>query len=212
MVLRKLPRGYKVYLPLVLTLVFFVFMLPRSPRFGYEYKKGEYWMYETLIAEFDFPILKTSSELQSEKDSVKQVKIPYFDRKVEVVKTIEDRLTSISSPSTESAVSMLRDSVIANIYAKGVFSPGDAGHYQNVPKDAVCAVLHNDFEDEKVLVNEIYTVDRAREYMKTALADAGYNGDSLYTVLGLNELIIPDLEYNSVITDERYSDRLLHPS
>lgn len=212
MVLRKLPRDYKVYLPLVLTLVFFVFMLPRSPRFGYEFKKGEYWMYETLVAEFDFPILKTPSELQSEKDSVKQVKIPYFDRKAEVVKTIEDRLTSMASPSAESVVSMLRDSVIGNIYAKGVFSPSDAGHYQNVPKDAVCAVLQNDFEDVKVLVNEVYTVDSAREYMKRALDDAGYNADSLYTALGLNELIIPDLEYNSVITDERYSDRLLHPS
>ena len=75
MALRKIPRDYKVYLPLVLTLVFFVFMLPRSPRFGYEYKKGEYWMYETLVAEYDFPILKTSGELQAEKDSVKQVKV-----------------------------------------------------------------------------------------------------------------------------------------
>jgi hypothetical protein len=44
MTLKKLPRGYKVYLPLVVTLIFFVFMLPRSPRFGYEYKKGEHWM------------------------------------------------------------------------------------------------------------------------------------------------------------------------
>ena len=41
MMQRKLPHGLKVYLPLVLMLVFFVFMLPRSPRFRYEYKKGE---------------------------------------------------------------------------------------------------------------------------------------------------------------------------
>ena len=74
---RKFPRGYKVYLPLVLMLVFFVFMLPRSPRFGYEYKKGEYWMYETLVAEFDFPILKTDDELKAEKDSVKHIKIHF---------------------------------------------------------------------------------------------------------------------------------------
>ena len=76
---KRFPRGYKVYLPLILMLCYFVFMLPRSPRFGYEYKKGEHWMYETLVAEFDFPILKTDQQLKEEKDSVKNARVPYFD-------------------------------------------------------------------------------------------------------------------------------------
>lgn len=210
MTFRKLPRGYKVYLPLVLTLIFFVFMLPRSPRFGYEYKKGEYWMYETLVAEFDFPILKTEGELQSEKDSVKQAKMPYFDRRTPVVHAVTARLKDM--PLSEATASFLRDSVIAKIYSKGVFSPNDALHYEGVDEGAVCAILLNDFEDDKVLVSEVYTIDSAREYMKTGLQKAGYNADSLYSALGLGDLIVPDLEYNGIITDEKYSDRMFHPS
>ena len=75
---KKFPHRLKVYLPLVLVFVIFVFMLPRSPRFNYEYKKGEHWMYETLVAEFDFPILKTDEELKAEKEAARKNWIPYF--------------------------------------------------------------------------------------------------------------------------------------
>ena len=206
--LRKIPRDYKVYLPLVLTLVFFMFMLPRSPRFGYEYKKGEYWMYETLVAEYDFPILKTSGELQAEKDSVKQVKVPYFDRNLNVPAEVDVRLKGIDSP----AAALLKDTLMRHIYSKGVFDPSDAAHYQGVGEGAVCAVLQNDFEDVKYLVSEVYTVDSANEYIKASLQNAGYDADSLSAVLPLGDLIVPDLEYNSLITDERYSDKMFHPS
>ena len=206
--LRKIPRDYKVYLPLVLTLVFFMFMLPRSPRFGYEYKKGEYWMYETLVAEYDFPILKTSGELQAEKDSVKQVKVPYFDRNLNVPAEVDVRLKGIDSP----AAALLKDTLMRHIYSKGVFDPSDAAHYQGVGEGAVCAVLQNDFEDVKYLVSEVYTVDSANEYIKASLQNAGYDADSLFAVLPLGDLIVPDLEYNSLITDERYSDKMFHPS
>ena len=196
---------------MVLTLIFFVFMLPRSPRFGYEYKKGEYWMYETLVAEYDFPILKTAGELQAEKDSVKAGKMPYFDRNVKVSDSVKERLAAISSPSSD-AVRMLKDSVLTHIYSKGVFSQSDAVHYQDAGHDALCAVTVNEFKDERLLVNEVYTVEKAQEYMKATLASAGYNADSLYVALGLADLIIPDLEYNGTVTEEKYAEKIYHPS
>ena len=208
MALKKIPRDYKVYLPLVLTLVFFFFMLPRSPRFGYEYKKGEYWMYETLVAEYDFPILKTSAELQAEMDSVKQVKVPYFDKKQNVEAEVAACLDGVESPAAE----MLKENLLRHIYSKGVFDPSDAVHYQGAGEGAVCAVLQNDFEDVKHLVNEVYTVDSAIDFIKASLRAAGYDADSLYAALSLDELIIPDLEFNSLVTDERYSDRMFNPS
>ena len=189
MIIKKLPGGYKVYLPLVLTLIFFVFMLPRSPRFSYEYKKGEHWMYETLVAEFDFPILKTDAQLKAEKDSAKLARIPYFDKKSNVLDSVLARAGRA-------------DSVINHVYSKGVFDPNDAAYYQDLPQDAVCAVVLSDFDQIKVPVNEVYTVESAREYIKTALGD----------VEAISELIIPDLEYNRTLTDEKYSDKIFHPS
>ena len=122
---RKLPTGYKVYLPLVLTLVIFMFMLPRAPRFGYEYKKGETWMYETLQAEFDFPILKTSKELQAEKDSVKHEKVPYFDKNYNAARNA----VAAIDVEDKAVADVLRQSIEA-VYGKGVFSYNDAKQYE----------------------------------------------------------------------------------
>ena len=55
------PKKLRVYIPLLLLFVLLVFLMPRSTQFNYDYKKGSPWMYETLIAQFDFPILKTKT-------------------------------------------------------------------------------------------------------------------------------------------------------
>ena len=41
---------------------------PRLARLDYEYKKGSTWDYETLFAPFDFPVLKTTEQIQAEMD------------------------------------------------------------------------------------------------------------------------------------------------
>ena len=189
MTIKKLPRGYKVYLPLVLTLIFFVLMLPRSPRFSYEYKKGEHWMYETLVAEFDFPILKTDGQLKAEKDSAKLAKVPYFEKKAHVLDSVLARFDGA-------------DSVITHVYSKGIFDPDDSPYYAGLPEDAVCALVLLGQEESKVPVQEVFTVQGAREYLQAHLAET----------LDIDALIVPDLEYNRNLTDEKYSDRIFHPS
>ena len=52
------PRKFKIYLPLIVLTVLLVFLMPTASKFNYDYKKGEPWMYETLVSKFDFPILK----------------------------------------------------------------------------------------------------------------------------------------------------------
>ena len=69
----KLPKIPRRFLPLiVLTLVLLVIM-PRTAKFGYDYKKGSPWPYETLIAQFDFPVLKTEDQILEERDSAGSV-------------------------------------------------------------------------------------------------------------------------------------------
>ena len=59
------PKGFKVYLPLLVLFLLLVFMMPRDPKFYADYEKGSPWMYETLVTQFDFPVLKTAEQLQS---------------------------------------------------------------------------------------------------------------------------------------------------
>ncbi len=210
---RKLPTGLKIYLPLVLTMIFFIFMLPRTPRFAYEYKKGEHWMYEDLVAEFDFPILKTAEELENEKDSVRAVKIPYFDKQSDVRSTIMSQVDEVLEDSSYDEAKHLIGNVLTSVYEKGVFDSGDSKYYQDLADDAQCAIMLNHYDDGLVPVGEVYTLDGARKYVKDTLSSLrAMIPDSLYSALNLNSLIVPDLKYNDSVTEERLNEKTLHPS
>lgn len=207
---KKFPRGYKVYLPLILMLIFFVFMLPRSPRFGYEYKKGEYWMYETLYAEFDFPILKTDKQLEAEKDHVKNTRIPYFNINADAVDSALARLHRMPSFGNDTSGLQLEDSILTFMYSKGIF---DSRGLNQCKEEKECAVVLDDFKEVKLPVLEVFTVESATEYLKSALRTAeAADVDSIYVAMDLKSLVIPNMEYNQNLTDDKFNERMYHPS
>ena len=87
----KLPKDYKVYVPLTILFVLLVLLMPRSTSFNYKYSKGAPWMYQTLVAEFDFPILKTGAELLQERNSAQKSVIPYYKKDSRIgIKAVQD--------------------------------------------------------------------------------------------------------------------------
>ena len=61
-----------------ITIVLIMLLFPNTGNFKYEYQKGKPWMHETLIAPFDFSILKTEKELNQDRDSILNRFSPYF--------------------------------------------------------------------------------------------------------------------------------------
>ena len=59
--------NYRVVVPLVLIFVILTLVFPRSAKFAYDYRKGSPWTHETLLAQFDFPILKTEEQIREER-------------------------------------------------------------------------------------------------------------------------------------------------
>jgi len=79
--LTQLNQSYHIfYLAMVfivgIGLIFLVF--PGESRFKFEFQKGSPWRHETLIAPFDFAILKTDAEIKIESDSLLKTYTPYF--------------------------------------------------------------------------------------------------------------------------------------
>ncbi len=70
-------------------IIFLVF--PGESRFKYEFQKGSPWRHETLIAPFNFAILKSDAEIKQESDSILATYTPYFriDTLVGIVKASE---------------------------------------------------------------------------------------------------------------------------
>lgn len=198
----NLPRRFRVYVPLIALFVFLVFMMPKSPKFSYDYKKGSPWMHETLIAQFDFPVLKTEQQLQQEREQASLNVIPYYRKDARVAARAERQLASIDFGSQVEAKNKLPQT-LDFIYSKGVLSPASE---HNVNRDANpegVMYVQKDRRAAKVSVAEVFTLAQAENLMRDAYESSvdSCNVDSLYSALGLASLIVPDLTFDQQTTD-----------
>jgi putative nucleotidyltransferase with HDIG domain len=71
------PEIAKVLLFLA-ALIVLVLIFPREGRFQYEFMQGKPWMHDDLIAPYDFAILKSAPEVESEKNKLMETLQPFF--------------------------------------------------------------------------------------------------------------------------------------
>lgn len=64
-----------------------VWLLPRNEELRLHYQVGQPWMYNTLIAPFEFPVYKSDETIKAEQDSVLKDFQPYYNYEVDVEKT-----------------------------------------------------------------------------------------------------------------------------
>lgn len=197
------PKKFKAYLPLIALFVLLVFIMPKSPKFNYDYRKGSPWMYETLIAQFDFPILKTDAQLQAEREKAGLNAIPYF------------RVDGKASSGSMSAVSgldlgkwsdarMAISDAVTMLYSKGIMAPAASLNMEELLQDSEGLIyVQKNRRAEKVPVSEVFTLEEASSMMRETLAAAcpGCDIDSLYSAAGIASLIAPDLIFDQQTTD-----------
>ena len=69
---------FRIFL-FLLTLAVIVYAFPRQAKFKYEFTKGKPWMHETIIAPFDFSILKSADEIDREQKIIRLEHSPIFN-------------------------------------------------------------------------------------------------------------------------------------
>jgi putative nucleotidyltransferase with HDIG domain len=79
-----------------------MFMLPDKGKFKYEYQKGMLWSYETLVAPFDFPILKSEAELREERQEISSAVIPVYQLKTDLLTS--DEISQTLSDNTDDTI------------------------------------------------------------------------------------------------------------
>ncbi len=204
------PRKFRVYLPLMALFLVLIFLMPRSPQFAYDYRKGAPWMYETMIAQFDFPVLKTEAELQEEREVAGSNVVPYYklDQKV-ADKSLRD-VSSIDLGKWPELRIPISDA-LSMLYSKGIISPS-AGQEPEGTKSAADDLIYvqKDRRAVKIPLSEVYTTADASAYMIESIAKAApaCNADSLFTAAGLASLIVPDLIFDQQTTDLVQEERI----
>ena len=182
--------------------------MPRTAKFNYDYKKGSPWPYESLISQFDFPILKTEEQIQAEREQSGSIVVPYYRYSEEVSSSVVKKVQSLDLGGYNS----LRPAVVtrlADIYAKGVISDGKVKLGQGsaqVSQDLIF-VQRNKRALEYPLT-EVYKVSDAKDQLVAELAKnhPSVNLDSLFRRTGVYEAIVPNLLFDKSMTELTHAD------
>lgn len=199
----NLPRKFKVYIPLLALFLILVFMMPRSPKFNYDYRKGSPWLHETLVAQFDFPVLKTEAQLLEEREKAGSVFIPYYKLDGKVASRSMNAVSSLELGKWSDAKVVISD-VLTSLYSKGITAPNAVADIEGMRTDPDALVyIQKDRRAVKVPLSEVYTLEDATAFLHESLTKAfpRCNVDSLVTAASLSSLIVPDLVYDQQTTD-----------
>ena len=191
----RFPRGYKVYSPLVALFVLLTLVMPRSPKFQYDYKKGAPWMYEDLVSEFDFPLLKSEEQLKSDLQKAGSSVIPVFRYDPSVFQSAQSALASAELGKYSSARPAL-NVALQDIYSKGILP---ASHQSDI---VGFVYVQRDMRAAKVPVEELYTIAEAEDALRSSLASVLPEApvDSIYNAF-LAPLVSSDLVFDQQVTD-----------
>ncbi len=195
----KFPKEFKLYLPLIILFTVLLILLPKAPKFSYEYSKGSPWLHDNLVAAFDFPVLKTEEQLQAERDSLGQRKTHYFRYSDAARASVESALSSLDLGANDSLRNFI-NSEISAIYSKGVLPNLTEGESNS--EDRLIFVQKNK-QTQKLSTSELYTEKGAQNRLRSALTKTypKVNVDSLLSATNLLLAVSADLIYDEELTN-----------
>ena len=199
----KIKNPYKVFVPLAILFVILFLIFPRMGKFNYDYKKGSPWMYEPLVAQFDFPILKTDAQIQEEKSLLGSSIIPYFRYSDAVVHDQLDAVEQLDLKDNNGYKPEIL-SAFARLYNTGIVSESGSEYLpEGKTFDANVIFVQKDRRARKVPSSEVYTMSEAKDFLLLFLTESKINCDvdSLCRAAGLYDLLKPNLLFDRQTTD-----------
>lgn len=196
----KILKNRKIYISFVVVLLITVLLTPISGRFDYSYQLGKPWMYETLLAPIDFPILKTDEEMIQERrdKAMNVVKYYNYDQKVEVVQS--ENLSAVLSNSnikSDYIVSLYEN--FQNLYSRGIISEYSGGE---TTKGMI--IVEKNKRAVEIPEKEVFDVEYAVDFLKYRMSlDFPFTDtDSIFTANNLEQYIVPNLIYDQKKTEQ----------
>ncbi len=163
----------------IITAGILYFALPQEGRFPYEFQKGRPWMHATLIAPYNFAIVKSDEAIGEERASLLKSLTPYFLFKDSVGKQqIANLSTAIDAITLNENTKILYSRIIKDkvltifekIYNSGILEQSSSDYAPLSGKSELLIVKNN--LAEKVPTSQLYS-------LKTAYSEANAKLDLL---------------------------------
>ena len=184
---------WKVVIPLVVSFAVLMVLVPRTAKWGYDYSKGQAWRYETLVAQFDFPLLKTTEQIAKEKADLSSTVIPYYKMSTEVVGESFRKIEGMSFADVPGLKSSLVRH-LSDIYNKGIIP--------EIQDNVELIYVQKGKRAEKVPVSEVYLLPQARIALLHEVSTdcPEVNVDSVIRSKSIYDLLAVNLVYDEQIT------------
>jgi len=211
--LTQLNHSYHlVYLAMVfiagIGLIFLVF--PGESRFKYEFQKGSPWRHETLIAPFNFAILKTDLEMRAENDSALKTYLPYFTLDTLISTSKVDEFTLAFSKLKElnpeikavKNIQMLPD-ILRNIYQSGILQQPVNSYKELDGKSEIMQIRGN--KADRIPINRLHSIKEAyQNFNDTIRKISGKFYPEIIQKINLSDFVTENLSYDDKINrDEK---------
>lgn len=167
-------------------------------------------MHETLMAQFDFPVLKTEAQLLEERDKAGSEIVPYYRHDAKMVGQSHAALSDLDMDSYSFLRPVLEEN-LTYVYSKGILAPSAEQNIEELKGNSTSLIyVQKDRRAMKVPVSEIFTLEEAVTYLYDGLLKAHpeLNADSLYSAVPLYSVIIPDLIFDQQTTDLVHEEKV----
>lgn len=209
--LTRLARYYHFfYIAFVfLATVFLLYLIiPGESRFKYEFQKNAPWRHETLMAPFNFAILKSNEQIKAEQDSVRSQYIAYFKL---------DTLTGIAQQNNlgntlkkleqdQQTINNLTD-FIGTLYQDGILEQASENYPALQDKEQVILVKNK--LAERVDIKKLHSLKTAYQALSDTLqAELGQTFDTFTQQVNLSDFIHANLSYDEAFNENELQKQL----
>ncbi len=203
---RQYSNIYKGFLVL-LSIFLLVQLFPRQPGFEYEYQLARPWMYDDMIAPFNFAVLKTNTEIQQEREELMEAFLPFFSRRPQVKQAMigsfeeafEEAWEAKHPEDTQSRMRQrsrdLGVAILSHLYDAGIVFLDE--QFRNKPENLPLRVVEDNIARATVL-GAMYNIREAYLYIISMLDD---NRETVDTEL-LQPLLENSLSHNVFYNQE----------
>ena len=201
----RLSKTHRNFIPLVAVLLVMLALIPRNAHLNLEYKKGSPWTGETIISEFDFPLLKTQKQIFDEQEQKGGKVVPYYTYSEEVTGRMLRGIQALDFGSAEKYKTVVVTAV-SEACESGIrtdAAPKMGRGYGDVSQDVL--MIQRDKRATKYPSTEVYTVSSARQAIVSKVGTSGVNADSLLRHAGVYGLIEPNLVFDRTMTELAYT-------
>jgi len=197
------------YLQIILRTVLFLLVIfiiiqlfPTRNTFKYQFDVGKPWNYELITASFDFPIYKSTQQINTEKKELLKNYTPFFafDTAVSIqqMKKLSDKFEK--KPGHQILFNSFIKNKLKTIYSKGIISSNEYAYLTSEGKTNVNCIFPNRVT-RTFRLEDIYTPKTAyEEILKTA--------PEILKTYDLNLYVVENMKFDSIASESSKAELL----